>query len=95
VLKYKSLVLGVFVGYTIRMSLNQSKFREIVFHFLFARPQTTDEVELLVKSSTTMTPLVRIYQKIFKIGFLLSRKVYFLKELFQLNSHNQLNNIIQ
>lgn len=50
VLKYKSLVLGVFVGYTIRMSLNQSKFREIVFHFLFARPQTTDEVELLVKS---------------------------------------------
>jgi N utilization substance protein B len=32
------------------MSLNQSKLREIVFHFLFARPQTTDEVDLLVKS---------------------------------------------
>ena len=31
------------------MSLNQSKFREIVYHFLFARPTTTDEVNLLVK----------------------------------------------
>lgn len=32
------------------MSLNQSKFREIVFHFLFAHPKSTDEVELLCKS---------------------------------------------
>ncbi|MBU6149208.1 MAG: transcription antitermination factor NusB [Verrucomicrobia bacterium] len=38
------------IGYTTRMSLNQSKFREIVYHFLFARPDSTDEVELLVKS---------------------------------------------
>ncbi|MFZ4772859.1 MAG: transcription antitermination protein NusB [Chlamydiia bacterium] len=36
--------------YTGQMSLNQSKFREIVYHFLFARPHTTDEVDLLVKS---------------------------------------------
>ncbi len=32
------------------MSLNQAKFREIVYHFLFARPETSDEVELVVKS---------------------------------------------
>lgn len=47
---YKNLVLRKTIGYTFRMSLNQSKFREIVYHFLFARPDSTDEVELLVKS---------------------------------------------
>ncbi|MBM3194753.1 MAG: transcription antitermination protein NusB [Chlamydiae bacterium] len=46
---YKNLVLRKTIGYTFRMSLNQSKFREIVYHFLFARPDSTDEVELLVK----------------------------------------------